>query len=905
MGTKMKEKKVVIGILAHVDSGKTTLAESMLFISGSIRKLGRVDHKDAFLDNYEIERARGITVFSKQAKLEISDKEITLLDTPGHVDFSSEMERTLQVMDYALLVINGKDGVQGHTQTLWKLLKKYRIPTFLFINKMDQPGTDKDVLLSNIQKNLDDKCINFNTEAESKNEFLESVALCDEKLMETYLDEGDIQTEYIIEAISERRIFPCFFGSALKLEGVEEFLKGLDKYIKLPSYSDEFGAKIYKIAYDDKNTRLTYMKITGGVLKIKDMLTNANNSNTKTDNIWSEKIDQIRIYSGNQYICEKEVYPGEICAVTGLSTTYSGEGLGNEAASEAPVLIPILTYKIIFPDNISAKDMYLKLCVLEEEDPQLHIVWNSVLEEIQIQVMGDVQIEILKTIIKERFNTDVEFGSGNIIYKETIENKVIGIGHFEPLRHYAEVQLLLEPLDRGKGLEFATNCSEDILDRNWQRLIMTHLEEKQHKGVLIGTDITDIKITLVAGRAHLKHTEGGDFRQATYRAIRQGLKTAKSILLEPVYQFRLELPQDMIGRAMSDIQKRNGSFDAPVIENGIAVLEGTAPVATMMDYQREVIAYTHGTGKYFCTLKGYQPCHNEAEILSKYDYDSEADIDNPTGSVFCSHGAGYYVNWYDVSQHAHLNIDNISESKDEVIDSEPCVNNRKKILSDEFISEEEIEQIFERTFGNLKKERNNWGKTIKPSNEQSYKGYEKTTVNTSKEEYLLVDGYNIIFSWDELKKLSEINIDSARDKLMDILCNYQGYKKNIIILVFDAYKVPRKDRDISKYQNIYVVYTKEAETADQYIEKTTHKIGNKFKVTVATSDRLEQMIVWGDGAVRLSASALREEIIKTNKEIQENLVNNRTVSDKKYLLDNASVEVKNVINEITQSNSID
>lgn len=901
----MKEKKVVIGILAHVDSGKTTLAESMLFLSGSIRKLGRVDHKDAFLDNYEVERARGITVFSKQAKLDIGNKEITLLDTPGHVDFSSEMERTLQVMDCAILVINGRDGVQGHTQTLWKLLKKYKIPTFLFVNKMDQAGTDKDILLSNIQQNLDDKCINFNTETESKDEFLESVALCDERLMEIYLDEGNIQTEYIIEAISERKIFPCFFGSALKLEGVEEFLKGLDKYIKLPFYFDEFGAKIYKIAYDDKNTRLTYMKITGGVLKVKDMLTNTNNSNKKTDDIWNEKIDQIRIYSGNQYICEKEVYPGTICAVTGLSKTYSGEGLGKEAASEAPVLIPILTYKIIFPDNINARDMYLKLCVLEEEDPQLHIVWNSVLEEIQIQVMGDVQIEILKTIIKERFNTDVEFGSGNIIYKETIENKVIGIGHFEPLRHYAEVQLLLEPLERGRGLEFATNCSEDILDRNWQRLIMTHLEEKKHKGVLIGAEITDIKITLIAGRAHLKHTEGGDFRQATYRAIRQGLKTAKSILLEPIYEFRLDVPQDMIGRAMSDIQKRNGSFETPVIENGMAVLEGTAPVATMMDYQREVIAYTHGTGKYFCTLKGYQPCHNETEILDRFDYDSEADTDNPTGSVFCSHGAGYYVNWYDVPQHAHLTIGNINESKDIVIDSETCANSRKKILSDEFISEEEIDQIFERTFGNLKKERNNWGKTIKPSNEQSYKGYEKATVNTGKDEYLLVDGYNIIFAWDELKRLSEINIDSARDKLMDILCNYQGYKNNIIILVFDAYKVPRKDRDISKYQNIYVVYTKEAETADQYIEKTTHKIGNKFKVTVATSDRLEQMIVWGDGAVRLSASALKEEIIKTNKEIQENLANNRTVSDKKYLLDNASEEVKNAISEISQSNGID
>ena len=888
----MHTKKLVIGILAHVDSGKTTLAESMLFLSGNIRRFGRVDHKDAFLDTYELERMRGITIFSKQAQLKLGDKDICLLDTPGHVDFSAEMERTLQVLDYAILVINGSDGVQGHTQTLWKLLKRYAIPVFLFINKMDQPETNKDKLLATIQKQLDFRCIEFNCNKD-REEYYESIAMCDEMLMDLYLDNYEFSDCDIKNSILERKIFPCYFGSALKQEGVNELLDGIERYMESPLYPIEFAARVFKIIRDEQNNRLTYLKITGGCLKNK--LTISDNKNQ-----WSEKINQIRIYSGSQYTLVNEAVAGTICAVTGLTQTYSGEGLGIESAPEIPVLEPVLTYQLIFPAENSVYDMYTKLSLLEEEEPELHMVWNKILNEIHVQVMGEVQIEILKSIIKERFGITVEFDAGNIVYKETIESSTMGIGHFEPLRHYAEVHLMIEPLERGSGLEFATNCSEDILDKNWQRLILTHLEEKKHRGVLTGSEITDLKISLIAGRAHQKHTEGGDFRQATYRAVRQGLKSAKSILLEPIYQFILEIPQDMIGHAISDIQKRCGEFDPPVINGTIAIITGKAPVVTMQDYQKEVISYSHGCGKFFCSLKGYEVCHNTDAVIEALNYNSEKDMDNPTGSIFCAHGAGYYVKWDNVPKYAH--IDN-ELCKKNVVREDFNTNSKKNYanFADGVIDQKEIDEIFTRTFGNIKQKRNHWGKAIKAEVDNNYQG-QKQIEYIEQKEYLLVDGYNIIFAWDELKKLAKVNIDSARDKLIDIMCNYQGYKQCELILVFDAYKVLGGQRTVLDYPNIHIVYTKEAETADQYIEKVTHKIGGKYKVTVATSDGLEQLIVWGQGARRLSAADFWEEVCNTNEAIRNHLnnVNGRTqvCQMKQYLFDNVSNDVAQIIKNI-------
>lgn len=856
------KKQICVGLLAHVDSGKTTLAESMLFLSGSIRKLGRVDHRDAFLDTYELERARGITIFSKQAQLKIDEKEICLLDTPGHVDFSAEMERALQVLDYAVLVISGADGVQGHTQTLWRLLKRYSIPVFLFINKMDQPGTDKDELLKEIQKQLDFRCVAFPNEHTRQEAFWESVAMCDEALMDMYLEEGYICEEGVRQGIADRKIFPCFFGSALKQEGIKEFLQGIHDYTQSGNYSEEFRARVYKIARDGQNNRLTYMKITGGSLKIKTVVEDNNGR-------WSEKVDQIRIYSGNQFITVNEAGAGTVCAVTGLGQTFAGEGLGAETEPPVPLLEPVLNYKVILPPECNVHDMYLKLSMLEEEEPELHVVWDEALNEIHAQVMGEVQIEILKSLIKDRFHIEAAFGMGNIVYKETIEEPVVGIGHFEPLRHYAEVHLLLEPLERGSGLEFAADCSEDMLDRNWQRLILTHLEKKKHKGVLAGAEITDMRITLIAGKAHLKHTEGGDFRQATYRAVRQGLKSAQSILLEPVYEFKLEIPQESVGRAMSDIQRRYGTFDTPVIEGDMAVINGTAPVATMQDYQTEVVSYSHGRGRLFCSLKGYEICHNTENVIADKGYHSENDMENPTGSVFCAHGAGYYVSWEKVLDYAHVDNGRSAQKQPETEEILAVNQNRNKgSYSDGVIDQEEIDEIFLRTFGNLKQKRNGWSKTIKAYDESSYKGASKPVKYGSQQEYLLVDGYNIIFAWDELRALAKVNIDSARDRLMDIMCNYQGYKKNELILVFDAYKVAGGQGKVFDYHNIHVVYTKEAETADQYIERVTNKMCGRYKVTVATSDRLEQMIVWGQGAKRLSAAGLKEEIDYINHEIR-------------------------------------
>ncbi len=877
----MKSNNVVVGILAHTDSGKTTLSESLLYLSGSIRKFGRVDRGDTFLDTNRLEKSRGITIFSKQAQIKLPDKEITLLDTPGHVDFSAEMERTLQVLDYAILVVSGADGIQGHTQTLWKLLKRYQIPAFLFINKMDQDGTDKDAILREIQRKLSENCIDFG-QAKDDEGFLEQVAMCDEILMERYLDHGMIDIAMIRDAIQQRKIYPCYFGSALKQEGVTELLHAMNEDMLCKEYPDAFGARVFKIARDEQDNRLTYMKITGGTLKVKMPLSNQKDGQEPAEKTWNEKADQLRVYSGSQYNLVNEVSAGSVCAVTGLSKTFCGEGLGMEKEPEVPVLEPVLTYQVKMPPKCNLHTMYLQLCQLEEEEPELHIVWDENLNEIHAQVMGEVQIEILKSLIQERFQVDVEFDSGSIVYKETIEEPVIGIGHFEPLRHYAEVHLLLEPLERGSGLEFASDCSEDLLDRNWQRLVMTHLEEKKHKGVLTGAEITDMRITLIAGRAHLKHTEGGDFRQATYRAVRQGLKMAKSRLLEPVYEYRLEVPQEMVGRAMTDIQRMCGSFETPMVEDTMAVLTGTAPVVTMRNYQREVISYTRGHGRIFCSLKGYEPCHNEEEIITNQNYDSEADTENPTGSVFCSHGAGFVVRWDEVPSHAH--VDNGKNKKAQEEELQLSSIKERKAFLEGVIDQEEIDEIFVRTFGNIKQKRTGWSRTIKAPSEELYKGSSKYNANKKQQEYLLVDGYNIIFAWEELNALSKINIDSARERLMDIMCNYQGYKKCELILVFDAYKVAGGLGSIFDYHNIHVVYTREAETADQYIEKFTHENGKKYDITVATSDRLEQMIIWGAGAKRLSASGLKEEVEAINQEITDRL-EQRPLKEKNYLFD--------------------
>lgn len=886
-------KKLVIGILAHVDAGKTTLSESILYLSGSIRKLGRVDHKDAFLDTNELERARGITIFSKQAELTLENstgkRDITLLDTPGHVDFSAEMERTLQVVDYAILVINGADGVQSHTLTLWKLLKYYQIPVFLFINKMDQEGTDRESLLAGLQNRLDERCIDFTASGsgekeELPEEFYDQLAMCDETLMDEFLETGRIGAGSIGLSIAGRQVFPCYFGSALKVEGVKELLDGICRYAITPEYPDTFAAKIYKITRDTAGARLTHMKITGGSLRVKTLLTNQkNDGSVPEDQVWQDKADQIRIYSGSQYQAVDTVEAGSICAVTGLDRTRSGEGLGTEFSSEMPILEPVLTYQIVLPDGCDPHTMTPKLRQLEEEEPHLHIIWDENSGEIHAQLMGEVEIEILKSLILERFGVEVEFTSGSIVYKETISAPIEGSGHFEPLRHYAEVHLLLEPGEPGSGLEFNTRCSEDMLARNWQRLVLTHLEERQHRGVLTGAEITDMRITLIAGRAHQKHTEGGDFRQSTYRAVRQGLKKSAArgtcVLLEPVYDFQLEVPTENVGRAMADIQRMNGTFDIPQLEGEYSIIRGSAPVATMRDYQTEVVSYTKGRGRLACTLRGYEPCHNAEEIIAQAGYDSEADTDNPTGSVFCAHGAGYVVGWQDAD--AYMHVDSGLRLEEEFGDSGNSAGNyipgaaaytgtgSGRADSSGYADEAELEAIFARTYGTGKREKSRFKRTISAASQtaSSYRG--KASPARGKEQYLLVDGYNIIFAWDELKELAKINLDSARTRLMDLLCNYQGYKKMNLILVFDAYKVSGGQGSVLQYHNIHVIYTKEAETADQYIEKVVNEIGQKYDVTVATSDNLEQMIIFGSGARRLSAMGLWEEMQASQTEIRE------------------------------------
>lgn len=919
-------KKLVIGILAHVDAGKTTLSEELLYLCGEIRKIGRVDHGDAFLDTYELEKERGITIFSKQALLKTENMEVTLLDTPGHVDFSAEMERTLQVLDYAILVINGMDGVQSHTMTLWRLLERYQIPTFLFVNKMDQQGTDHDALLNDLKQHLHENCVDFGRTQDTDYgmyeltpEQLENIAVCEEDILETYLETGIVEDRDIARLIVQRKIFPCYFGSALKEKGVKDFWNGVQKYTAEPKRQTEFGAKVFKIARDEQGNRLTYMKIIGGSLKVKTLLSSNSNGQSlpgrkAEEDAWEEKADQIRLYSGAKYELTSEAEAGTVCAVTGLTRTYPGEGLGIEQESELPILEPVLNYQIILPDDCDPHQMLQKLRQLEEEEPQLHILWDSQFSEIHAQLMGEVQIEILKKLIWDRFHVAVEFGAGSIVYKETVAEPVEGVGHFEPLRHYAEVHLLIEPGEPGSGCQFFTACSEDVLARNWQRLILTHLEEKEHIGVLTGSPLTDVQITILTGRAHAKHTEGGDFRQATYRAVRQGLRKARNILLEPYYEFRLEVPAEMIGRAMSDVQKMQGTFDAPEVEGETAILKGTAAVAQMRDYQKEVVSYTHGTGKLFCSLKGYAPCKNQDEVVQNIGYDPEADLENPTGSVFCAHGAGFVVPWDQVEAYMHLqsgvDMDELdSESWYEDVESaqNPGTSvdntnisgnisgkNGKFSYSGSYEEEEELQAIFERTFGPMKRDRT---------------AFQKKTVHSStpatryragkprQEEYLLVDGYNIIFSWEELNELAKENIHAACDKLMDILSNYQGYRKCTLILVFDAYKVEGHVEEIIPYHNIYVVYTKEAETADQYIEKTVHRIGRQYQVTVATSDGLEQVIIMGQGAHRISAQGLKKEIEDTEKTAREEW-HQRRQSSKTYLFDHMSEEMQEQMEKI-------
>ena len=863
-------KKLVVGILAHVDAGKTTLSEGMLYRSGYLKKLGRVDHRNSFLDTSALERDRGITIFSKQAILPLNKVEVILLDTPGHVDFSTEMERTLQVLDYAILVISGTDGVQGHTGTLWRLLARYGIPAFLFVNKMDLAGADRESLLAELKRQLNNGCVDF---GEAQDTLWENVALCDDTVLADYLEHGKVTDDVIASLIAQRKLFPCYFGSALKLSGIDNFLQGLERYTRCPDYPSAFGAKVYKIARDSQGNRLTYMKVTGGSLKVKALVTNRRPGLPENE-VWEEKIDQIRIYSGAKYQTAEEATAGTVCAVTGLNHTRPGEGLGAEAASAPPLLMPVLSYQVLLPEGCNSHEALVKLDQLAEEDPQLNIVWNGRLQEIHIQLMGEVQLEVLKRLISERFGLNVEFGAGNIVYRETIAEPVEGIGHFEPLRHYAEVHLLLEPGERGSGLQFDAACSEDMLDRNWQRLILTHLKERIHLGVLTGSPITDMKITLVAGRAHVKHTEGGDFRQATYRAVRQGLMCAESILLEPWYDFRLEIPEQSVGRAMSDLLRMSGSVSQPETVGKTVVMTGSAPVSEMQGYAMEVTSYTKGRGRLSCALKGYEPCHDQDAAVAAIGYDCERDTENSADSVFCSHGAGFVVKWDQVRNYMHVDSILKPQKPEDIPKSTAAAAKPSKDFAGSFEQDRELQAIFERTYGPIKP-RNLPSERTRRAIQEPQKEYTVQPRITGPE-YLLVDGYNIIYAWDELKEVAQDNLGTARNVLMDILSNYQGFKKCVVILVFDAYKVPHNAGEVVRYHNIHVVYTKEAETADAYIEKATEKMGKEHRVTVATSDGAEQLIILGHGALRLSASAFRVEVEQAEGRIAKILAaNNR------------------------------
>lgn len=963
-------KRFVIGILAHVDAGKTTMSEAILYETGKLKKMGRVDNRDAFLDTFALERARGITIFSKQAVFPLGDASVTLLDTPGHVDFSAEMERTLQVLDYAVLIVSGADGVQGHTETLWRLLKRYRIPIFIFVNKMDQKGTDKEAVLASLKERLDPAIVDFtgisgygeildfgNVSSDgsgsgmtvdsfarsssgnerSGEEIFEEIATCDEELLDSYLTDGVLKTEDVRKAIHDRKFFPCFFGSALKLTGIREFLTAFGEFASCPDYPADFGAKVFKISRDEAGVRMTHLKVTGGGLKVRDSLTDS-----------EEKINQIRLYSGAKFEALKEAEPGMIVAVTGISDTRPGQVFGSASESSLPLLEPVLTYRILLPFGTDSHTMLKNMRMLEEEDPQLHIVWDETLGEIQAQVMGDVQMEILKSQVKDRFGVEIGFGEGNIVYKETIAKTVEGVGHFEPLRHYAEVHLLMEPGEPGCGMVFAANCSEDMLDKNWQRLILTHLEEKRFRGILTGSEITDMKITLIAGRAHLKHTEGGDFRQATYRAVRQGLCEAGCVLLEPYYAFRLEVPSENLGRAMADLDRMQGEFSAPEQDGAMALLTGTAPVSTMRNYQRDVISYTKGRGRLTLSLSGYEPCHNAEEVIAASGYDFDFDLQDPAGSVFCSHGAGFVVPWNEVKNYMHVESPLAKQLAKEAQERDLReANERLQAMEADvaagkvpagagggsakfhsgspsgavseaaasantssgssggrgdgslsFYDDKELQAIFTRTYGEPKRKlasdydsrtviRAKNTAPVKPSKEKE----------EPEDEYLLVDGYNIIFAWDELSELAAVNIDAARYKLMDILSNYQGFRKICVIVVFDAYKVPGGVEKVQKYHNIHVVYTKEAETADQYIEKVAIRIGRRYRTTVATSDGVIQLIIRSQGCILWSARDFREEIERVGKLISEEK-GKHTGSAKNYLFLHADEETRKYLEDV-------
>ena len=874
---EQEHKQLVIGILAHVDSGKTTLSEALLYGTGTIRKLGRVDHKDAFLDTDALEKARGITIFSKQALFTAGNTDFTLLDTPGHVDFSTETERTLQVLDYAVLVISGTDGVQSHTETLWRLLRRYRIPTFVFVNKMDLPGPGREALLTQLNRRLGDGFVDFGAEQADRDEAL---AVCDERLMETMLDRGILTDTDLIPAIARRHVFPCWFGSALKLQGVDALVEGLDRYTRPAPALEAFGAKVFKVSQDEQGNRLTWLRVTGGALKVKAQLTGEVDGEP-----WAEKANQLRLYSGAKFTLAECIGPGQVCAVTGLTRARPGEGLGAERDSDLPVLEPVLSYQVLLLEGADVHAALGKLHRLEEEEPQLHVVWNETLGEIHVQLMGEIQLEVLKSLLAERYGLEVSFGPGGILYKETITEAMEGVGHYEPLRHYAEVHLKLEPLPRGSGMQFAADCREEVLDKNWQRLVLTHLEEKQHLGVLIGAPLTDVKITLIAGRAHLKHTEGGDFRQATYRAVRQGLMMADQIhktqLLEPWYAFRLELPSDNVGRAMNDIQNMGGSFDPPETgaDGDTTLLTGTAPASTMRSYPMEVVGYTRGRGHLTLTLDGYRPCHNAAEVIEAAGYEPEHDLDNPADSVFCAHGAGYLVKWDEVPARAHLSTGlerrMNGETATEEADAEDDANARRRradAYRGTLEQDKELLAIFERTYGKIRR-RGETGDAKKAARAALHTAPAAASVPAKPvpagPDYLLVDGYNVIFAWDDLRKLADGNLDAARRRLMDILCNYAGYRRCVPILVFDAYKVRGGAREVEQYHNLYVVYTREAETADMYIERATHELAKEHRTRVVSSDGAEQIIVMGHGALRVSARAFEEEVRAVEKEIRE------------------------------------
>lgn len=862
---KQLKKRLVIGILAHVDAGKTTLSESILFESGKIRKPGRVDNGDAYLDTDHMEKERGITIFSKMAVFTLKDIEVSLLDTPGHVDFSAEMEKTLSVLDYAILVVNGADGVQGHTETLWRLLSRYGVPVFVFVNKMDQPGTEKEKLLLDLQKNFGEAVVDFSDAGiySMSDALKENIAMCDERIMEKYLDKGELDPKDVRNMIWDRKIFPVYFGSALKNFGVREFLDGIYTFTEIPLYPDTFGAKVFKIAKDESERRLTYMKITGGELKVRSEI------------LPDEKISEIRIYSGSKYENVEVAEAGTVCAVLGVTGLKTGDSVGCEPKGKEMSLKPVLDYQVS-AKSADPLELYRKLSTLADEFSELHLSWDNALKEIHVHLMGEVQTEILKRVVKERFDIELELGSGKILYLETIEEPVLGVGHFEPLRHYAEVHLLMEPLERGKGLQFRADCSTDELQINWQRLVLTHLREKEHVGVLTGSPITDIRFTLIAGKAHNKHTEGGDFREATYRAVRQGLRKAVNVLLEPYYAFTLEIPKDFVGRAMTDLSNMNAKFDSPEINGDISVIKGTAGVLAMRDYHKDVMVYTKGRGHLFLRFSGYDRCHDAEAVIENAGYDPDEDILNPSSSVFCAHGSGYIVPFDQVESYMHVEspivLSGDIEKRDFQADLSRLERSREKKSdskyknSGQYIADKELEDIFIRTFGPIK----NRAKEVNIASARTIRAKEKevnktenareTKVPEKKKEYILVDGYNIIFAWDDLQDLAKTNLDAARGKLLDIMSNYAGFTGKNVIVVFDAYRVAGHQVERTKYYNIYVVFTREAMTADEYIEEETHELKKQYAVTVATSDKVVQVITWGAGATLLSANNLREEV---------------------------------------------